>query len=109
MNNHDPNEKIKEELLKKISVKDVSGQWHNNIPTYREHIVNRIKDWLNAEGNKIAIEARQQGWLSLTGKVSYENYIIPCKDCESLVGYLHFVLKKQYFLFYGIQFGYGVL
>ncbi|MHA2182623.1 MAG: hypothetical protein ACXAAH_14475, partial [Promethearchaeota archaeon] len=88
-------QKVRRDLLKQISVQESTGLWSNNIPVYKEHIVNRIKNWLNNDGNEIARQARREGWLSVTKNIGYENFTIPDKPTESLVGYLNLVLMKQ--------------
>jgi len=98
-------QQLRNELLTEVSFKDDQGQWHNKVPLYKEHIVNRIKDYLNTSGNDIAKKAKKEGWLSMNGKVGYSNYTIPDRACENLVGYLNLVLKRQYFLFYDIIYG----
>lgn len=97
-------QKTKLTLLKTIFIKESTGHWSNNIPVYKEHIINRIKEWLNGAGNDTAKQARKEGWLSITNGVGYEDFTIPDRPFESLVGYLNIVLQRQYFLFYGIGY-----
>ncbi len=90
------------ELKETISFQDKTGRWHNNIPTYKEHIVNKIRDWCNESGNEIAKKARDGGWFSITNTIGYNNYTIPDRPNKSLVGYLNYALQKQYCLLYDI-------
>lgn len=103
--NKEQKQKMKGELLTEISFKDEYGKWHNKVPLYREHIVTRIKEYLNSSGNELGKQAKDEGWLSINGKVGYSNYTIPDRACENLVGYLDLVLLRQYFLFYDIIYG----
>lgn len=102
-------EKLKKrrEFLTEISFKDEYGQWHNKVPFYKEHIVTRIKEYLNNAGNELGRQAKNEGWLSMNDKVGYSNYTIPDRACENLVGYLNIVLLRQYFLFYSMIYGCG--
>lgn len=106
-NQYEKDLKTKEKLLELHSHKDQYGQWYNNVPLYRKHIIIKIRDWIiDGGGKQTAKEAQAQGWYSLNNRIGYSNYIIPDCPCESLVGYLNIVLLKQYFLFYGIVSGY---
>ena len=93
---------ITKESLQGIRRFKIEGQWSKTL-VLQDKIIDLIDDWVNKSGKDFALQAKKEGWFSITGKTSLASKTVPDKPCESLIGYLNAVLARQFFLLYQVR------